>query len=242
MKNPPGHTNETACRRVVQELIEKYAWALLQEDELVELVLSSVSPDASQAELNRLTRHHYTIILYEACRQDQDLPRRERAYRELFRYLYRAAYNRWPELAEDATQRALALVYEQIDHCRDTGTFLAFALWKLRHAFQQELRARSDDWPAEEIDRNAEIGQSTAQSHLGQKERLRALVEAIQRLHDERKSKTILLRYLGGLSDEEIGVRLGITVGNVRVLRHRGLAQLREDEQLKEYFEIPEIR
>jgi len=239
MKNTPSRTADTTCRCVVRELIEKYDWALLQEDDLVALVLDSVQPAAPPAELKKQARHHYTTTLYEACRQDQDPARRERGYHELFRYLYRAAYNRWPELAEDATQRAIVLVYEQIERCRHPGAFLAFALGKLRHALQQEQQARGSDPHSGEVIRSStEIRQATIQPRLGWKERLEVLVEAIQRLPDERKRKAILLKYFGGLSDEEIGAHLGITVANVRVLRHRGLARLREDKQLREYLDI----
>jgi RNA polymerase sigma factor (sigma-70 family) len=227
-----------ACRRVVQGLIERHDWALLHEDDLVELLLTSAQPDASPTELNRLIRHHYTRILYEACRQTEDLGRRERAYHELFRYLFRAAYNRWPELAEDVTQQALVLVCEQIDRCRHPGAFLTFAFYKLLHAYQQERRARGSDWLAEEIGQGSTGEIPTAvQSRLGQGERWQVLLDAIKRLPDDRQQKAILLRCLGGLSDEEISARLGITVSNVRVLRHRGIARLREDEQLRSYFE-----
>ncbi len=244
MKNVSPHTADVTCRRIVRKLIEKYNWALLREDDLVELVLDAVQPAASPADLEKQTRLQYTVALYEACRQDEDPARRERGYRELFCYLYRAAYNRWPELAEDVTQRALLLVYEQIDHCRHPCAFLAFALGKLRHALQQEQRQqerreRDDASHLGEIPQGCTGTQLTmARSPLDWKEQLEVLLEAIWRLPDERKRKAIVLKYLGGLSDEEIGACLGITVANVRVLRHRGLARLRKDEQLREYFDI----
>jgi len=242
MRDASSHTDDRAsrqaCRRVVRKLIERHDWALLPENDLVELVLGSAQPGALPADLQRLARHHYTTALYKACRQTDDPDRRERAYHELFRYLFRAAYNRWPELAEDVTQRALVLVYEQIDRCRHPGAFLTFAFYKLRHAYQQERRARGGDWVAEEIGQGSTGEIPTAvQSRLGQEEQWQVLVDAIKRLPDDRQQKAILLKFLGGLSDEEIGARLGITVSNVRVLRHRGIARLREDEQLRGYFE-----
>jgi len=224
------------CRRTVRTLVEKYDWALLREDDLVELVLGSVQSTVAPAEIERLVRHQYTIVLYEACRQVEDLDRCERGYQELFRFLFRAAYNRWPELAEDATQRALVLVYEQIDRCRSPGTFLAFALNKLRHAFQQEQRARGREIPWDEKGRDSQERSSVApSSELDQRERLQVVLDAIRRLNDERQRQAILLKFFGGLSDEAIGARLEITTGYVRVLRHRGIAQLREDEWLREY-------
>jgi len=243
MRDMSNHTDDTAsrlaCRRVVRELIERYDWNLLPEDDLVESVLGAAEPGASPAGLEKQAMHHYTAALYEACRQTEDPERRERAYGELFRCLFRAAYNRWPDLAEDATQRALLLVYEQIDRCRSPGTFLAFALYKLQHAFQQEQRVRGNEWHGEGTGQGSvEEDRAALRPHLEQKERLQMLVEAIQGLPDERQQEAVLLKFFGGLSDEEIGAHLGITVGNVRVLRHRGIVRLREDERLRDYFEV----
>jgi RNA polymerase sigma factor (sigma-70 family) len=239
MKNTPSHTDDIACRRAVQGLIEKYGWALLPEDDLVALVLGAAQTEPSPAGLKKQALRQYTMVLYEACRQTKDPHRRERAYHELFRYLFRAAYNRWPDLAEDVTQRALVLVCAQIDRCRHPVAFLAFALYKLQHAFQQERRARGRDWSEEEISqRSTEREQAEFQSYLGEKEWLQMLVGAIQRLPDKRQQKAILHKFLGGLSDEEISAHIGVTVNNVRVLRHRGIVQLREDERLRDYFKV----
>lgn len=241
MRDDSGHTadmaSRLACQRIVRTLVEKYDWALLSEDELVQWVLSSIQSEVSPAEVERLTKRHYTMALYEACRQANDLARRERGYHELSHFLFRAAYNHWPELAEDAAQQALVLVYEQLDRCRDPGTFLAFALNKLRHAFQQEQRARGREVPLEEIVQSStEWARLAPSSHLDQQERCQMLLEAIQRLPKVLERKVILLKFLGGLSDVEIGERLGITVGYVRVLRHRGMARLRKDKRLRGYF------
>jgi RNA polymerase sigma factor (sigma-70 family) len=212
---------------------------LLQEDDLLERVWGSVQPEGAAVEVERLIKHHYTIALYHACWQTEDLDRRERGYCELFRFLFRAACNRWPELAEDATQRALVLVYEQIDRCQSPGTFLAFALNKLRHAFQQEQRARGREQSLENVMGRESAGGAgmTFSALLDQQEGCQALLDAIRRLSREDQQKAILLKFFAGLSDGEIGERLGITPGHVRVLRHRGLARLRKDQHLRDYFE-----
>jgi RNA polymerase sigma factor (sigma-70 family) len=242
MRDDSGHIADTAlcldCRRIVRDLIRKYEWALLSEDELVGLVLGSIESGVSPSEVKRLARHHYTIATYEACRQAKDSDRHEQGYRELFRYLFRAAYNRWPELAEDATQRALILVYEQIDRCRNPGTFLAFALGKLRHAFKQEQRARGKEVPLKETGRSSSgRGRAEARTHLDHQERCQVLLDAVKRLPNDLERKPILLKFIGGLSDAEIGERLGITANYARVLRHRGIRRLRQDKRLKDYFE-----
>jgi RNA polymerase sigma factor (sigma-70 family) len=249
------------CRSIVKTLIEKYEWALLQEEELVELVLGSVQPGVPQTKLEKEAKHHYTIVLHEACRQAEDPDRRERGYYELSRFLFRAAWNRWPDLAEDTTQRALLLVYEQIDRCNSPGTFLAFANYKLLQAFKDEQRARGRDLPLDttsvEKIRQIRAGRDrpAPKSHSDQQllppiiavrqaaeglsplnERLQVLVDAIKCLPDKRMQEAIILKYFGDWSDKEIAERLGIAVGYVRVLRHRGIDALREDECLRDYF------
>jgi RNA polymerase sigma-70 factor (ECF subfamily) len=188
----------------------------------------------TSAQVEKQVMQNYTTALYEACRQTQDLERRERAYSELHRLLFRAAYNRWPELAEDATKRALVLVYEQIDRCRSPGAFVAFALGKLRHAFQQEQRARGRELPLEKkTEKNAGgTEQATPPSLLIKRERRQTLLDSIAQLPNKRQQQTIILKYFAGLSDEAIGARLGLTANHVRVLRHRGMKQLRQDERL----------
>ena len=237
-----GHTADTTsrltCQRIVRALIEKNRWALLSDDELVERVLGSIESGISPTEAKRLAKHHYSIAMYEACRQARDQDRREQGYHELSHYLFRVACRQWPELAEDASQRALVLVYEQIDRCRSPGTFLAFALGKLRHAFKQEHGASSREVPLEEAGRSiAQPDKTEAWTHLDYQEWCQKLLDAIQCLPSDLERKSITLKFIGGLSDAEIGERLGITANYVRVLRHRGIKRLRKDKSLIEYFE-----
>jgi len=233
------------CRRSVQTLIEKNDWALLTPDELVEWVLGATQPDASPTTIRRLAINHYTVVLYQACRQVKDPDRRERAYYELHRFLYRVAYKHWSELADDAAQRALLLVFEQIDRCREPGAFLAFALYKLRHAFQLERRQRArhdtelpdsgnlENWPTLldrlRQDESNVAGVAEIESQLEQQQRLHTVLDALQRLPDNRKRQTIYLKFYREWSDEDIGARLGITPNHVRVLRNRGLEWLRKE-------------
>lgn len=237
LNSPDEELFRQSCQCVVRRLIEQYDWALLSEEHLAMLVLSSARPEASSSELERLARHHYAATLHKACRRDAPPDRRERAYSELFRYLYRAAYNHWPELAEDAAQQALVLVCEQMDRCREPGAFLGFAYDKLRHAFQKERRARGKEAYLEEIDPDdTDVNPESPDLNIFQKERLRVVMEAIRRLPDERQRQVILFKFLDALSDEEIGAQLGITANHVRVLRHRGMLKLRQDKQLQKWI------
>lgn len=227
------------CRRIVQAMVKEYDWALIPQDDLIERVLDATllpgSPvDAVDARcIERQAKRQYTMILYEACRQENDLNRREQGYAELSRFLFRVAYNRWPELAEDAMQRALLLVYEQIDRCQSPDTFLKFAFYKLRQAITDEARSRQKDQRGDETFLPVESSQTTPIAHLEEQECRQLLLEAVMSLPKEPERQVILLKFFGGLSDMEIGERLGITTGNVRVLRHRGLARLQKDGRLQ---------
>ena len=86
-----------ACRSVVMALMARGAWTCAGEDELVERVLQDTRP----APLEQRAKYHYSALLCAACRQNQDFQKREAAFGDLHRVLYRAAYNRWPDLAED---------------------------------------------------------------------------------------------------------------------------------------------
>ncbi|MGC9398115.1 MAG: RNA polymerase sigma factor [Anaerolineae bacterium] len=233
-----------AYREIARNLLQDYRWSLLSVDALARLIRDGAPGSSSEDTLRRQAKHQYAIALYKACRQSNDPERRERAYRDLHHYLYRAAYNRWPELAEDATQRALLLVYEQIDRCQEPGTFLAFALWKLRHAFQQEQRARrilqDDEALIVEMGRSRPLHTSppSGNQKLHREEQTTLLVNALQSITDPRKRQAITLKYLADWSDEEIAARLEVSVSYVRVLRHRGMERLRQDRRLRRYFDI----
>ena len=223
-------TLQLACRRAVRTLIERHDWVLPREDDLVQWVLDSIGAGEPP---NNLERVVYSVALYEACRQTADPGRRERAFLELHRSLFRTAYRRWPELAEDATQRALILVFEQMDRCQGPVTFLGFAFFKLLQGFTAEWRAIKRNPPPPPPPPPIP---PLSQPGLEQQEALHILIEAIRRLPDRREQQTILFKFLEGLSDEAIGARLQLTVGHVRTLRHRGITRLRSDKWLADYF------
>jgi RNA polymerase sigma factor (sigma-70 family) len=224
-----------ACRQRVRMLREKYGWSLFTEDELTTQVIGTCSPDITIGGLDQFITGHYMVALYEACSQDSDLDRREQGYQELFRYLYRAAYNRWPDLAQDVTQEALLMVYIQIERCQAPAAFLTFALFKLRAAYRQSLRSQGSFSPLEALPQQVD-GSALPESTTIGNERSGVLLDALRRL-PERQRQVVCLKFFGGWSDEAIGRKLVITAGHVRVLRFRALEQLRHDPVLQAYFE-----
>jgi RNA polymerase sigma factor (sigma-70 family) len=223
------------CQRVVHTLTERYSWSLLSEDDLVELSLP-LATAAPMVKLELLVIQAYTVALYQACRQAADEDQREVAYTDLFRYLYRVSFNRRPEIAEDVVQRALMLIYEQIERCQHPVAFLAFAMYKLKDAAKQEGFVRGNELSGVSISLEDTADQEAEVIPLFAKEQSSELLAAIRRLPDPRQQKVVMLRFFGRLSDTQIGSQLGITPNFVRVLRFRALQHLRNDQQLKDYF------
>ena len=252
MRDEDDHSDqaaaETDCRRAVCALIERYDWRLLSETEWVERTLHS-APAGETPNWEKLVWRQYATVLHQACRQTADSSRREQAYDELHNFLWQAACRYWPELADDAAQRALILVFQQLDKWDDHGAFLFFAYNKLRQAFKEEQRARglkrsrrvtevaAADLSPGEMEREVEAeGQPPLAESLSQAERLLQLIEAILRLTNPHQQQTILWKFFEGVRDEEIAARLDITPGHVRALRSRGLTKLRHDPILRNYF------
>ena len=232
-----GSVRQT-CQRIIEDLIARHNWSLLSLEELVERVFLTIQPTSTPADIEQIAKNCYTASLYDACRQTDNLDVCERAYLELSRYLYRAAYNRWPEHAEDITQQALLVVHQRIDHCRNPERFRAFAVYMLLWAHRDFVGKLHDDVVLDQAENDVEDQQhSSIDAMLLGDERLKLLVDAIGRLLDERRRKVVFLKFFRKMSDSEIGEQLSMTAGNVRVLRNRALKQMRDDPILGTYFE-----
>jgi RNA polymerase sigma factor (sigma-70 family) len=232
------------CHTIARQLIGNYGWTLLTEAELVTQVLRLLSTNATPGTIQKLVLDQYTLALYTACRQHEDQLRREQGYRELYQLLVRSATKWRPEqadhLAEEVAQRALMLIFEQLDRCQTPATFMAFALYKLRQAFTEAERAGAKQSVSldEEVEHVAMQQRATDlwQGRETQTELQELLRVVLAALTDERVRQVITLKFLEGWSDQEIGQILGITANHVRVLRNRGLAQIRQDERIAAYF------
>jgi RNA polymerase sigma-70 factor (ECF subfamily) len=227
--DPTGETAHAACRQVVRQLRAANQWSLLSEDELVALVHGVTPGSTSRTMREYRARGQYGRALWSACSQG-DHDRRELAYAELRRYLYRAAYNRRPALADDAVQRALELVVAHIDRCREPGAFLTFALSKLRQALSEET-TRSERVDTSATSEDIAIP-DTLPVEQERRELIEALVAALGRLPDARERQVVALKFFDGVRDEAIAARLAITPNHVRVLRHHGLRRMRADPRL----------
>ncbi len=232
-----------SCYRMAQALIVRYGWGLLSVEELAESIANSRNAEAVSVQSEERALRCYAVVLFQACHQGGDDKRQTLAYVEVHRFLYRAAYKRWSDLPqetiEDVVQQALLLVYEQIDRCSNPESFLSFAFWKLRQAAKGVFRRQDtrDDPGEDEFSSVPDRTELTdVQLQAEQRERIKALLDAINRLPDERSRRIYLLK-LDGNSDSEIGEQLGITANYVRVLRNHAKKRLQQDEILRRYIE-----
>jgi RNA polymerase sigma factor (sigma-70 family) len=221
---------------MAQRLHAAYQWSLLSVEELVAQTLAHLPAEPTDPALYKALLDGYTVALYDACRHREQQARCELAYRELYQLLLRSAYKTRPDLApvvaEEVAQRALVLVFEQLDRCQQPQSFIAFALYKLRQAFTEHDRYMAkmlDSGVAALVEPTAPIHthhvwRSEEQQHLQRA----ALETALAALTDARMRQVILWKFVEGWRDEEIAEQLGLTANHVRVLRNRGLAQLRQ--------------
>lgn len=236
MRGDASQTGDTVAE-VVHLLMATYQWTVISEKKLTALAIDAALQVNVSNTLEHLVINLYTLALYDACRQTDDLELRERGYIDLFRYLYRAAHQRWPDIAEDATQRALLLVYQQIERCNNPAAFRSFALFKLLQAAKELRRSVAIDQPLEAANLSAfaEID-DTLTALLVRREGIAVLINALKRLPNAQR-RPIFLKFFRGLNDSEIAEKLVISEAHVRILRFRGLERMRKDSDLREYFE-----
>lgn len=254
----PGHDElASLCTNVVRELMEDNDWQLLSEDVFVTAVLVRIPPEQTiePALLRKLCINTYCReALHPACLGTQGPQKRKRGFEELATYLYRLAYRAWPQVAEDAAQEALVMIYQKAERCRNPGAFLAFAIQQLRDAARKLRKAQTRELSLDELleqdfyaDLPAGAGVGTIDEEGPEEavlyDDLRRLVAAgIKRVRQEnprasRQLDAVWLRYFRELSNEEIAGLLDTTPANVSVLINRGLKKLQGDKQLRELAE-----
>lgn len=234
---------ERKCLEAVDLLFKRHDWILLARDACIEQA-GAYLRDGIAADPYRAVVHAYSHALYAACSGSEGDQRRERGYTELFRYLYAIARQRYPDVAEDATQHALERLYCGFEMCRQPGAFLAFALQHLRNAVRS-IR-RQNDQPLQSLDASLGPGQPGLRDLLPdggqfdaaeavitheQQCRLAQLAEDFGRRHPRagQQFAALWLKYIEGLDETAISLRLGKPIRSVYVLRARAIEKLRAE-------------
>ena len=149
----------------------------------------------------------------------------ENYYKPIYRFLLWRTRDR--HLSEDLT----SVVFEKAWYSRDKFDGVSPQAWLYKIA----RNALIDYWrlkksvPLENEDRleskDSEIGE-VMDANL----RLESLRHALTKLPAEMRT-IITLRFIEGISAKEVGERLHISEGNVRVIQYRALKQLRKEMQ-----------
>lgn len=155
----------------------------------------------------------------------------ERHVRRIYNYIYYRTGDHHD--AEDLTARVFQRALRHVGSFQDKG--VPFTAWLYRiahnlvanwHRDQSNRRTFSLDGPVqvpEVTDDNEDVHDKTTE-----REDARELRAALSRLPADRQ-QLIMLKYVAGLTNAEIGAAMGKSEGAVKALLHRTLLSLRSD-------------
>jgi DNA-directed RNA polymerase specialized sigma24 family protein len=221
----------------------RYGWRLLATEQCAERACAALH--AGQAlDPRRAAVYAYSQALHTACSGAEGAARQNLGYTELFHYLYNSAARRYPDVCEDATQRALERTFVTFGCCREPGAFLAFGLQQLMDA-ARALR-RQEDHQAQSLSTPVGDGEDTLGTLLPdhrardperhaivQEQQARARQLAAEFVHSHpragRQMAALWLKYIEGLDEATISRRLGKPARSLYVLRSRAIARLQAE-------------
>jgi RNA polymerase sigma-70 factor, ECF subfamily len=144
-------------------------------------------------------------------------------YEPIYRYIFQ--HVRHEQTAEDITADVFRTFLESLNTKRGPSKFLKAWLYKVAHNLMiDELRRnkhRNHDLLDEDQRDNNPFVSEQAERSIENKLLRRAMLQ----LTDKQQS-VLYLKYLQGLSSEEIAYTLNMSIGTVKALQHRGLQSL----------------
>lgn len=158
----------------------------------------------------------------------------QRYVEEIYRYIYyRSARNRID--AEDLTQMVFMRAWKSImKNTTDQYHFRSLAYTIARNLTIDQWRARKDEIALEDVEEERLSNPlADPEQNALTLERMDELQMSIRRL-DPIMQDVIICRFANQLSHSETAKVLGITEGNVRVLQHRALKEIRNQRDEKE--------
>ena len=150
---------------------------------------------------------------------------------ELYRMLaprarrYGLRHLRDPHAADDLMQHVMALTLEQLRSGRlhDPERVASFVLGACRLTVQELQRGERRRQELLQCYGDILLPELTAAPSTGH----RRVADCLQRL-PERERSVVLLSFVEEREAGDIGAALGLSAGNVRVIRHRAIARLRD--------------
>ncbi len=134
-----------------------------------------------------------------------------------------------PDSVADLVQDVFLQAMGRLDGLRDAAAFAPWLATIARRRAADWRRRRRDTVSLDESPEGADVAAegSDHAEEVVSRTRAEAAVAVIAAL-PEAYRETLMLRFVAGLSGQEIAARTGLTHGSVRVNLHRGVAMLRE--------------
>lgn len=137
------------------------------------------------------------------------------------------------ELALDVMQDTFLYLLRKFPGFELTSQLKTFLYPVVRHN-ALAARRKSRHSLGETLSRPADPPQLASPEMPAELSDLHAAVEALDSGHRE----VLILRYVDGLALQEIAQAMGLPLGTVKSRLHNALAQLRENQRLRNYFEL----
>jgi RNA polymerase sigma-70 factor, ECF subfamily len=162
----------------------------------------------------------------------------ERYVNRIYNYIFYRTGNSFD--AEDLTARVFYRAINHIGRYRDMGVPFSAWLYRIAHnlvANWHRDNNRRQEVPLEDIALLEHKG-DPPETALVINQEMEGLLKQIRSLSSERQ-QLIILKFVEGLSNAEIGVIMGRSEGAVKSLYHRTLLALRDESETAEVEEKP---
>ncbi len=255
------------CRQNVLAELARHNWQLVSDEENFDArVCAELAAAELPKTLARVVVRHYSEILYAAC-GERNSPRQRRAFLEVWNYLYPIAERRAPrqDLAQEWTQQAIVQIWKQLDKCRAPGSFLGFAMIILINVGRAYYRSthrpvkqngetfwlpveesasdlqrddQDDEDVASDLTPLSNVPADALTSAVEHDERRRELIAIIRHCLKNRQQQIVVIEeFFNDQTLTEIAIKLGTSITNVHVLKHRAKHGLARCAKFNRFYE-----
>ncbi|HPH94908.1 MAG TPA: sigma-70 family RNA polymerase sigma factor [Anaerolineaceae bacterium] len=169
-------------------------------------------------------------LIQQASKGDQEAFGQlyERYVGRIYNYIYYRTGN--SHEAEDLTARVFTRAMNHLPHYEDRGFPFSAWLYRIAHNLVANWHRDSSRREEVDIDKAAEIrnGDPLPEAELVQNQEVERLIRVLQRFSPERQ-QLVILKFVEGLSNAEIGQIMERSEGAVKSLYHRTLLALRDE-------------
>ncbi len=145
-------------------------------------------------------------------------------YDPIFGYIARRVYQK--QVAEDLTSEVFRKLLEQIGAGKGPDRYLKAYLYRIAQNLVVDYSRRQKHRDHDELDEFMDDGSESIAAQVEDRIRFQQAHKALSAL-DERQQAVISLRFIEGLTIEEVAHTLRMTIPTVKALQHRGLSALR---------------